>query len=180
MNCSAEKASRKWANGAFGRTRAAMVTVAAVLLLLGAQAGQVHAARGVRPAPWGNLFGDPPKPRGSVRRAAVPLPKPRPAEAPAAETGTPTGPAAAEPQAPQTGKPTEQAAPQPSPPPAPQASACRQALTEAIAIAPSIPDIHGAGGCGGEGLVRLPGGVPPGARGGAGEPAGALRLGQGF
>jgi hypothetical protein len=29
------------------------------------------------------------------------------------------------------------------------------ALTEQIAIAPSIPDIHGAGGCGGEDLVRL-------------------------
>lgn len=47
-------------------------------------------------------------------------------------------------------KPAEQAAPA-----APQPSACRQALTEAIAIAPSIPDIHGAGGCGGEDLVRL-------------------------
>jgi hypothetical protein len=41
------------------------------------------------------------------------------------------------------------------PVPAPQLSACRLALTEAIAIAPSIPDIHGAGGCGGEDLVRL-------------------------
>ncbi len=29
------------------------------------------------------------------------------------------------------------------------------ALTDQIAIAPSIPDIHGAGGCGGEDLVRL-------------------------
>ena len=29
------------------------------------------------------------------------------------------------------------------------------ALTEQIAIAPSIPDIHGTGGCGGEDLVRL-------------------------
>jgi hypothetical protein len=29
------------------------------------------------------------------------------------------------------------------------------ALTEEIAIAPSIPDIHGPGGCGGEDLVRL-------------------------
>jgi hypothetical protein len=50
--------------------------------------------------------------------------------------------------------PVEQAAPakaiEPTPP-----SSCRQALTEAIAIAPSIPDIHGAGGCGGEDLVRL-------------------------
>jgi hypothetical protein len=34
-------------------------------------------------------------------------------------------------------------------------SACRQALTEDIAIAPSIPDIKGPGACGGEDLVRL-------------------------
>ncbi|SDO99636.1 Uncharacterized conserved protein [Afipia sp. GAS231] len=151
-----------------------MVTVAAVLLLLGAPAGPVHAARGFRPAPWGDLFGDPPKPRGSVRRAVVPLPKPRPADAPAAETGT--GPAA-EPQPPQAGKPAEQAAPAspPAPPPAPQASACRQALTEAIAIAPSILDIHGAGGCGGEDLVRLEAIVLPDARRVSVKPAAILR-----
>jgi hypothetical protein len=177
MNCSAEKASRKWASGAFGRNRAAMVTAAAALLLLGAQAGPVHAARGVRPMPWGYLFGiGPSKPRGSVRRSAVvPLPKPRPADAPAAETG----PAAAgpQPQAPQNGKPAEQAAPAsaPSPPPVPQASACRQALTEAIAIAPSIPDIHGAGGCGGEDLVRLEAIVLPDQRLVSVKPAAILR-----
>jgi hypothetical protein len=34
-------------------------------------------------------------------------------------------------------------------------SACRKALTEDIAIAPSIPDIRGPGGCGGSDLVRL-------------------------
>lgn len=34
-------------------------------------------------------------------------------------------------------------------------SVCRQALTEEIAIAPSIPPIRGDGGCGGEDLVRL-------------------------
>jgi hypothetical protein len=182
MNCSAEKASRKWASGAFGRNQAAMVTAAAVLLLLGAQAGPVHAARSVRPAPWGDLFGAGPprgetRPRGSVHRAAVPLPRPRPADAPAAETGT--GPAAVEPQpqAPQAGKPAEQAAPAsaPSQPAAPQPSACRQALTEAIAIAPSIPDIHGAGGCGGEDLVRLEAIVLPDQRLVAVKPAAILR-----
>ena len=57
-------------------------------------------------------------------------------------------------------KPAEQAAPAPptaptAGPAAPQPSACRLALSEAIAIAPSIPDIHGAGGCGGVDLVRL-------------------------
>jgi hypothetical protein len=174
MNCSAEKASRKWASDAFGRNQAAMVTATAVLLLLGAQAGPVHAARGVRLAPWGNLFGaGPPRGetrlRGGVRRSAVvPLPKPRPADAPAAEP---------QPQAPQAGKPAEQAAPAapPSPPPAPQASACRQKLTEAIAIAPSIPDIHGAGGCGGEDLVRLEAIVLPDQRRVSVKPAAILR-----
>jgi hypothetical protein len=75
------------------------------------------------------------------------LPKPRPAQAPAAE---PEKPAAAK-QAPAgADKPAEQAAPAP-----PTPSACRLALTDEIAIAPSIPDIHDAGGCGGEDLVRL-------------------------
>src|SRR5262249_3510394 len=37
----------------------------------------------------------------------------------------------------------------------PPPSACWLALTEEIAIAPSVPDIKGPGGCGGEGLVRL-------------------------
>lgn len=149
-----------------------MVTATAVLLLLSAQGGPVHAARGVRPAPWGDLFGiGSSRPKASVRRAAVPLPRPRPSEAPAAEADT--GPAAAEPAP--TGKPTEQAAPQPSAPSAPQVSACRQALTEAIAIAPSIPDIHGAGGCGGEDLVRLEAIVLPDARRVQVKPAAILR-----
>ena len=148
MNCSAEKASRKWAYGAFGRTAAAMVTVAAGLLLAGLLADQALAARTSRAAPpfWGDLFGvHPPRLRGTVRRAAVPLPRPRPAEAPGAEPGQP---AAEEPA-------KEAAKDKPSEPAAPQPSACRLALTEAIAIAPSIPDIRGAGGCGGEDLVRL-------------------------
>jgi hypothetical protein len=59
-------------------------------------------------------------------------------------------PAAERPAPAETEKPVEQAAPAP-----PQPSACRLALTDAIAIAPSIPDIKGAGGCGGEDLVRL-------------------------
>jgi hypothetical protein len=80
-----------------------------------------------------------------VHRAAVPLPKPRPADAPAA-ADRPTA-EALPPSEP--GKATEKPAAPPQP------SACRQALTEEIAIAPSIPDIHGTGGCGGEDLVRL-------------------------
>jgi hypothetical protein len=122
-----------------------MVTVAAVLLALCAQADPASAARRARHGPWDDLFGvrSPKlKLRGSLLPAAVPLPKPRPAEAPVAE---PEAPAAAKPAPAETGKAAEQPAP----------SACRLALTEQIAIAPSIPDIHGPGGCGGEDLVRL-------------------------
>ena len=58
---------------------------------------------------------------------------------------------------------------------APQPSACRLALTEAIAIAPSIPDIHGAGGCGGVDLVRLEAVVLPDKRQVSVKPAAILR-----
>jgi hypothetical protein len=148
MNFSAENASRKWPYGAFGRGQAAMVTVTALLLTLGAPAGPAHAARRSSQSIWGDLFGPrPPRLRGSVRATTVPLPKPRPAEAPAAG---PPSPAAEKSAATGTDKPAEQAAPAP-----PQPSACRLALTEEIAIAPSIPDIRGPGACGGEDLVRL-------------------------
>jgi hypothetical protein len=151
MNFSAEKASRKWPCGGLGCFERPMVTVAAVLLVLCALAEPAAAARrsgAWSQGPWGDLFGERrPKLRGAFLPAAVPLPKPRPADAPAAE---PDEPAAAKPAPAETGKPAEQAAPTPPPP-----SACRLALTEAIAIAPSIPDIHGPGGCGGEDLVRL-------------------------
>ena len=173
MNCSAEKASRKWANGAFGRTGAAMVTAASVVLLLGMQAEPAAAARKSFPAPWDDLFGTGrPKPRRTVHRLAVPLPMPRPAEAPktgpdqagsdkAQSDKAQSGKAASDKPGPNQSaveekppagapKPAEQPAPA-----APQPSACRVALTDAIAIAPSIPDIHGPGGCGGEDLVRL-------------------------
>lgn len=81
--------------------------------------------------------------------AKVPLPRPRPADALRAES--PAEPAAppvdeAPAASPQTGA-AEAKAPEPS--------ACRLALTESIAIAPSIPPIAGPGGCGGEDLVRL-------------------------
>jgi len=74
------------------------------------------------------------------RGYAVPLPKPRPAEAP--QQG----------QAAVDGNPSSS---QESPPPTPEPSACRLALTEDIALAPSIPPIHGPGSCGGDDLVRL-------------------------
>ncbi|UFX43529.1 extensin family protein [Bradyrhizobium sp. 41S5] len=164
-----------------------MVTAAAALLCLGMQAGTAQAARGAPGFPWDDLFGT--RSHGAhkaVRRSAVPLPKPRPAEAPAAADA----PAAAEPEPPaaaappqaapaeaagpgETAKPAEAA--KPAEPPTPQLSACRQALTEEIAIAPSIPDIHGAGGCGGEDLVRLEAIVLPDKHKVAVKPAAILR-----
>lgn len=66
--------------------------------------------------------------------APVPLPRPRPPV-----TGD-AGPAAGE-------------AAVTEPPSA--ASACRLALTDEIAVAPSLPPVHGPGECGGDDLVRL-------------------------
>jgi hypothetical protein len=174
MNFSAPKASRKWPCERFGRTLAATVTVAAVLLMVAAQTGPA-AARRHSHSLWGDLFGDHrPKPRRTappeVRRvelpASVPLPRPRPADAPAYE---PEKPAAGKQAPAETEKPAEQAA---SPPPP---SACRLALTDAIAIAPSIPDIKGPGECGGEDLVRLEAVVLPDKRRVLLKPAATLR-----
>lgn len=169
MNFTAQNASRKWAYGAFRRIEPAMVTVAAVALLLGMPAGPAIAAKASRAAPWADLLKEvSPKERATARRAAVPLPKPRPAEAPSAERDTPDK---EEQASPPNGKPNQQAAPAPQPPP----SACRLALTDAIAIAPSIPDIKGVGGCGGEDLVRLEAIVLPDRRRVSVKPAAILR-----
>jgi hypothetical protein len=119
-----------------------MVT-AAIAVLLACQSAAVARQRG----PFFDLFGDgPPKLRGSLHTTHVPLPRPRPDEAPKAE------PPAAAPARPE--KPAEQAVAPASPEP-PKPSACRLALTDEIAIAPSVPDISGPGGCGGTDLVRL-------------------------
>src|SRR3954471_22194141 len=90
MNSSAQNASRKWANGAFRRIQPAMVTVAVVALLFGMPGEPAMAAKASRHAPWDDLLkiGSPPErghAREGSRHAAVPLPKPRPAEAPSAE-----------------------------------------------------------------------------------------------
>jgi hypothetical protein len=171
MNFSAEKASRKWPCGPLARGQRPMVAVAAVLLMLFAATEPAAAAR--RPSawlqgPWGDLFRERvPKLRRAALPASVPLPKPRPTEAPGAE---PERPAATKQAPAEADKPVEQAAPAPPP-----ASACRLALTEEIAIAPSIPDIHGAGGCGGEDLVRLEAVVLPDKRRVSLKPAAILR-----
>jgi hypothetical protein len=168
MNFSAQKASRKWPCEGLGRSTAAMVTIAAVLLMLGAQTGPAAARKYAR-NPFSDLFREErpraPKPHRQqavhsasqqvVHSASVPLPKPRPEDAPVAALEKPAAEKSATAKQPpgETAKPAEQAASLPPSPPPP--SACRLALTEAIAIAPSIPDIKGPGECGGEDLVRL-------------------------
>jgi hypothetical protein len=115
-----------------------MVTAAMLLLALAAAAAPASA----RPLALRGGFWPEPRPRS--HRVAIPLPKPRPAEAPAAEDqANKAKPAEAE-------KSVAEQAPSPPPP-----SACRLALTEGKAIAPSIPAISGPGGCGGDDLVRL-------------------------
>jgi hypothetical protein len=169
MKFSVEKARRKWPCGGFGRGEWRVVTVA-VLLMFCAQSEPAAARRsgGWSQGPWNDLFQDArPKRRRAPVPAAVPLPKPRPAEAPAiaddtkpAEAGKPT----------EAEKPAaEQAAPAPPP------SACRLALSEAIAIAPSIAAISGPGGCGGDDLVRLEAVVLPDNKHVAVKPAAILR-----
>jgi hypothetical protein len=93
------------------------------------------------------------------------LPKPRPADAPVTEPEKP----AAKPAPAATEKPAEQATAPPPP------SACRLALTDAIAIAPSIPDIKGPGECGAEDVVRLEAVVLPDKRRVSIKPAAILR-----
>ena len=169
MNSSAENASRKWHYSGFGSVEAAlMVTAVTALMMLCAQT-EPAAARRHHQSLWGDLFGEN---RPRLRRAAalpassIPLPKPRPADAPVTE---PEKPAAAKQAPAEADKPAEQAA---SPPPP---SACRLALTDAIAIAPSIPDIKGPGECGGEDLVRLEAVVLPDKRRVSLKPAAILR-----
>jgi hypothetical protein len=152
MNFSARRAGRKWAFGRFSRGHAAMVTAAAALLLLIGPAAAARKSGAWLREPWGGLLGAFEAGHRTVvrqarREASVPLPRPRPAEAPA--TG-PQQPAVPTPAPAEPDRASEQTAPAPPPP-----SACRLALTDQIAIAPSIPDIHGAGGCGGTDLVRL-------------------------
>ncbi|MBR0827291.1 extensin family protein [Bradyrhizobium manausense] len=165
MNFSLRNHRRKWSCRGFMSTGAAMVTVAlgAALVLTGPVQARKY-------APPLDLFGfgtpkSTSRPRGTVHTAKIPLPRPRPAEAPKAVPEAP-----AEEEKPAAEKPSEPARPAER-----QASACRQALTEDIAVAPSIPDIKGPGGCGGEDLVRLEAIVLPDKRKVSVKPAAVLR-----
>jgi hypothetical protein len=170
MNFSAGKARRKWPCGGLARGERAMVTVAAVLLLMLCTLDDLPAAArrpGAWPqGSWGAVFGEG-RPKRRPAALPVPLPKPRPADAAAIESEKP---AEGQQTPAETDKPAERAAPAPPPP-----SGCRLALSEEIAIAPSIPDIHGAGGCGGEDLVRLEAVVLPDKQRVSVKPAAILR-----
>ncbi|MET4257443.1 hypothetical protein ABIC09_002384 [Bradyrhizobium sp. S3.12.5] len=156
---------RKWSCRGNMSARAAMVTAALGLTLV--LADRAEARNYAAPL---DIFGfGTPRPRRSVHSAKIPLPKPRPAEAPKA-TDEAAPEADGKPSPDKPGKPAEAA-----PPPEKQLSACRIALTEEIAVAPSIPDIHGPGACGGEDLVRLEAIVLPDKRKVAVKPAAILR-----
>ena len=160
MKFSAGKAGRKWPCGGLACGEWAMVTAGAAVLVMLCAVVDPAAARKFDQGGWGDLmWRSRPRLRGSLLPTSVPLPRPRPADAPAIEAGRPADKPAA-----------GQAEPVPAPP-----SACRLALTDAIAIAPSIPDIHGVGGCGGEDLVRLEAVVLPDKRRVALKPAAILR-----
>lgn len=156
---------RKWSCRDFMSPGAAMVTAALGLSV--ASVAPASARKDV--APLELLRGGPLKLRGTLHAVRIPLPRPRPAEAPKAvpeqaarEKAVQEAPAAED-------KPAGEA------PAERQASACRLALTEEIAVAPSIPDISGPGGCGGEDLVRLEAIVLPDKRRVAVKPAAVLR-----
>jgi len=187
MKFSAAKAPRKCPYALFWRGPTLVVT-AAVALMLSAQPGPAEAGRpGAWPQQfWNDVFQDarPKRRRATAIVAPVPLPQPRPADAPAplrkrtadkaGEKAKPDAAGRAEDAKPadvaKPDKPAEEATATPPPP-----SACRLALTDAIAIAPSIPDIHGPGACGGEDLVRLEAVVLPDKSHVAVKPAAILR-----
>jgi hypothetical protein len=163
---------RKWSCRGYMSAGAAMVTAALGLSL----ALPTPAAARKYAAPL-DIFGSgTPRPHAKVHSARIPLPRPRPDEAPKASDEAPAEangrPVQDSDKDNRPGADTPAAA---APPPEKQVSACRLALTEEVAIAPSIPDIHGPGGCGGEDLVRLEAIVLPDKRKVAVEPAAILR-----
>ncbi|MCK1387083.1 extensin family protein [Bradyrhizobium sp. 21] len=162
---------RKWSCRGYMSAGAAMVTAALGLSLLLAE--RAEARKYASPL---DIFGiAAPQPRATVHSAKVPLPRSRPEEAPKAADEAPPeaegkpSQGKLSPDKPSPDKPAEAA------PPEKQLSACRLALTEEIAIAPSIPDIRGPGACGGEDLVRLEAIVLPDKRKVAVKPAAILR-----
>jgi hypothetical protein len=140
MKFSAWNASREWPCGAFGCDHWPIAVLFAVVLTMWAAPASAY-----------------------LTGRYIPLPQPRPAEAPPTDKPAKDRPDEAE-------KSAAEAVPAP-----PTPSACRLALTESIAIAPSIPSVNGPGGCGGDDLVRLEAVVLPDSRRVAVKPAAVLR-----
>ena len=168
QNFSVRRIRRKWPC-ADKVTRRALVLTAAIALLLGfAPAASARTPRGGPPDFQGKVAsGSSSRNRAKpsfLRTDKVPLPRSRPAEAPAR-------PAPAIEKSSEAQKPEPPTTPREAAPP----SACRLALTDSIAIAPSIPDITGPGSCLGEDLVRLEAIVLPGGARVALKPAATLR-----
>ncbi|MGY4626317.1 extensin family protein [Bradyrhizobium sp. USDA 4486] len=167
MSFSVPDFRRKWSCRGYMSARVAMVTATLGLSLVLAE--RAEARKHATPL---DIFGlGTPRPRAAVHSARIPLPRPRPEEAPkASDEDQPEAEGKPSPDKPNAPKPAETARPSEK-----QLSACRLALTEDIAIAPSIPDIRGPGACGGEDLVRLEAIVLPDKRKVMVKPAAILR-----
>ncbi|MCG2667236.1 extensin family protein [Bradyrhizobium sp. GCM10023182] len=167
---------RKWSYRGNMSAGAAMVTAALGLSLVLPE--PVDARNYAAPL---DIFGfGARRPHRSVHSTKIPLPKPRPEEAPkrigkATDEAAPEADDKSSPEKPPPDKPGGNKPAEATTPPEKQLSACRLALTEEIAVAPSIPDIHGPGACGGEDLVRLEAIVLPDKRKVAVKPAATLR-----
>lgn len=129
MNFSARRAPRKWAFDPTGCDQRPILFSALLALIV----------TGIGPGQAASIA------------TAVPLPRPRPVAA----SSVPQKPVEAESsgEADKSGPdmPATEARQAEAQPP----SACRLALDDNVAIAPSIPAIHGPGACGGDDLVRL-------------------------
>ena len=161
MNFSVLAAGRKWPCATKRCGKAAVLVSSLALMLASATPGEAR-----QRSPFADveaLFGVPravrPPRKAASATIAIPLPQPRPAAAPPRLVEAPAGPAvdimpkprpAEAPGAVEKPADIPPAAAAPVPP-----SACRLALSDAIAVAPSIPDITGPGACGGVDLVRL-------------------------
>ncbi|MBR0905381.1 extensin family protein [Bradyrhizobium liaoningense] len=170
MSFSLPDSRRKWSCRGYMSARAAMVTAALGLSLVLVERAEARKY----PAPLDIFNLGTPRPRAahSARTPVrIPLPKPRPEEAPKVTDKSPPETEGK----PATDKPNATKPAEAAPPPEKQTSACRLALTEEIAIAPSIPDIRGPGACGGEDLVRLEAIVLPDKRKVTVKPAAILR-----
>jgi hypothetical protein len=184
---SARRATRKWPYSGIGVVAPAMVTVAVLVALAWLTAVPPAEAR-ARPGGHAELASQTgARQQGGVATTQVPIPQSRPPEAPqrkqaadgktvpavsSKDSGQDSSrePGRGEADKDKAGK-DEAAAPAAPPPP----SACRVALTDELAVAPSVPAIHGPGACGGDDLVRLEAVVLPDKRKVALTPAATMR-----